>query len=248
MLSITRSLLSISANAEVFNIGISNSSLQPEFIYRTREDIPGIGASSRLARIVGVFAMTGQRQDFQAPTSQANISYNLQAYVPLLRCSSANATAQSQIITLLMDVRDSIYPFWDPLRSENINNQTFHWSINMRDGENQAHGDVGYFGAVPVAHYTNSWPQNYKIIPWWNSSQTAITELYSLHRKILIAILKDTAGHSNEILIEFINCQLYNSSLTFNVAFTNHVSNTTIIENKWMNDLYENDDTENFDS
>jgi hypothetical protein len=80
--------------------------------------------------------------------------------------------------------------------------------------------------------------------PWWNSSQInndVYIDLDGLAGEIWIAIPTVSSDTSNQTEMEFINCQLYNSSLTVNIEFINQVSNITVIENKWMNDLYRND-------
>jgi hypothetical protein len=192
--------------------------------------------------------MTGQRQDLQPPTSQANMSYDLQAYVPLLRCSTANATVQSQITTMLMNLTGSEgKTFSYPLTPKDFNNQTYHWEIDMSDGEIQAKGDVGYFGVVPFSQRLGS-SNNYTLAPWWNNTQSGKMELFLLYGEIWFAIPKAPTPGNNATHMEFINCQLYNSSLKFKVDFTDHVSNTTIIENTPMNDIDTTGDALEFDA
>jgi hypothetical protein len=164
------------------------------------------------------------------------MSYELQAFVPLLRCDPANATVQSNLTTMLMSVSGSEFPFTYPLTPGDFNNQTYDWEIKMEDGEMQAKGDVGYFAAVPTQQYVGN-NTNRTIAPWWNSTQNGKMELYTLTGEIWIAIPKANNGTGNETQMDFINCHLYNSSLRFAVNFTDRVSNTTIIENQRVNDL-----------
>jgi hypothetical protein len=237
-LSVTRSLITSSADVEVFNIGISNSTLYPEFVYPQNVDLQAAGASPQLGRIVGEVAFTGRQQDLQPPVPQPNISYELQAFAPLVCCNSANSIAVSQIITMLMTLNGSSPPFPYPFPSDSFDNQTFNWSVNTSEGP--AYGGVAYFAIVPVLQYFPDNPADE--LAWWTGAQ-GISMLSHLEGQILVAILALTGGAINEMKMEFISCQLYNSSLTVQVDFTNNVSSTTVVENKWMNDLYETDGT-----
>jgi hypothetical protein len=258
-LSVTRSSLSNSSAIEVPTIGISNSSLYQNFVYTVRTgNFPSQG-SSRLGRIIGAVAMSGQRENLQSPTLQPNASYTLQAYAPLLRCSSANATVQSQLITMLMDLSNfsnhasNGFGAEGPLTPQDFNNETFHWDEtpdlpgDSPDDPDFAHGDIGYFGVLPVWEVPYAGPNNTDegtLYPWWNSSQIlsdpsiADYGLTSLEGEIWIAIPTTSSDNSSQTPMEFINCHLCNSSLTVNVEFINQVSNITVIENKWMNDLH----------
>jgi len=75
--------------------------------------------------------MSGQQESLQPPTLQPNISYQLQAYVPLLRCNSANTTTHAQLITMLLAVSND-YAFGGfPLTTQILNNQTFHLIVRV---------------------------------------------------------------------------------------------------------------------
>jgi hypothetical protein len=124
-LSVTRSQSFHSSIIEVSNIGISNGSLETHFVSYPRQDLYPNRASP-LARIIGAVAMSDQQESLQPSALQPNISYQLHSYVPLLRCSSANTTAQAQLITMLLAVSND-HAFGEiPLTTNILNNQTFH--------------------------------------------------------------------------------------------------------------------------
>ncbi|KAF4632480.1 hypothetical protein G7Y89_g5644 [Cudoniella acicularis] len=250
-------MLSNSSTIEVPTIGISNSSLQQNFAYRVRLTANPSQATSRLTRVISAVAMSRQRESLQPPISQSNISYSLRAYAPLLRCSSANGTVQSQLISIMMTVgnftnSNNPYTFGYRLTPQSLNNQTFHWDTTPNlpgkspDDPDYAHDDIGYFGVLPIWENLRGGPNNtYEMTlqPWWNSSQVmtdlniAFYGFLSLAGDIWIAIPTARSDTGNQTQMEFINCQLYNSSLVVNVEFSNQVSNITVIEIKWMNDL-----------
>jgi hypothetical protein len=128
-----------------------------------------------------------------------------------------------------------------PLTTKILNNQTFHW----HDPPTNCSGDIGYFGVVPVWESTTTRELTTRVFslqPWWNSTEFALEEseyiqLMGLVGQVWIAVPTASSNVTSPSQMEFISCQLYNSSLTINVNFTDYVSTITVIKNIWMNDL-----------
>jgi hypothetical protein len=205
----------------------------PDFTYKLRADLYVSGASARLSRIIGAVAFAGDRLSFQPPTTQPNISYDLQAYTPLLRCNPANDTVQNRIVAMISNMTSGLQSPAPYAGQQGffIDNETFHWYINMVDGENEASGDIGYFAAVPY-YYDSRNETLDAAIPWWNSSQTGSLPTDNLPGQIWIAI---ATYPNNQTLMEFINCELYNVSLSFSVIFSNQVGSITNVDQQWIN-------------
>lgn len=72
-------------------------------------------------------------------------------------------------------------------------------------------------------------------------------ELFLLCGEIWFAVPKAPTAGNNETKMDFVDCQLYNSSLRFRVDFTDHVSNITAVENQSMNDIDTTGDSLDFD-
>lgn len=219
---------------QVPNIGISNRTLEPNFITHQRADTPATGTTPRLARVIGAVAMSGQPQALQAPNAGTNISYNLQSYVPLLKCGSANATTKVKLIEMLLSVANSSSmrtPWGTGFRPKIFNNETFHWNATGPKGSPTFYGDIGYFGEVSLRGVNNTFS------PWWNSTQADGLQLQVLSGEVLIAIPEANTDITKQSLMEFISCQIYNASLIINVNFINNVSSVRVIESKWINDV-----------
>lgn len=231
-LSVTRSQLTGFAMLQVPNIDISNRTLEPNFVTHQRADLPGTGTTPQLARLIGAVAMSGQPQALQAPNAGKNISYDLQAYVPLLRCGSANVTTKVKLIEMLLSaaIAPTLRTPW-VFRPEIFNNETFHWNGTRIYGYPTFWGDFGYFGEVSFRDFNNT------LSPWWNSTQTDGMRLEYHSGEVLIAIPEANTDITKPSLIEFISCQLYNASLIMNVNYINNVSSIAVIESKWINDV-----------
>lgn len=179
--------------------------------------------------------MSGQPQSLQAPNAGTNISYNLQSYVPLLKCGSANATTKLKLIEMLLSVTNTSTirtPWGAGFRPKTLNNETFHWNATgSKDGSPTFYGDIGYFGEVSIRAVNNTYS------PWWNSSQVDGLQLQALSGEVLIAIPEANPNITKPSLMEFISCQIYNASLTINVNFINNISSVRIVESKWVNDV-----------
>ncbi|OCL04471.1 hypothetical protein AOQ84DRAFT_367485 [Glonium stellatum] len=230
-LSVGRPEISGSADMEVLTMDISNSTLERAFTYRTRADLWVAGASARLSRIFGTVVSGGERLSFEPPSLQPNTSYDAQAYVPLMQCNTANISVQNQIIEMVAEAQGSDSPTggYSAYNDDKfpLDKETFHWRINMTSGDMQAEGDLGYFAVVPFYEGNN-------ISFWWNAAQTRTIPANTFLGQLWIAIAEYP---NNQTQMQFVNCELYNASVSFTVNFTNHVPSINSIEKKWLNEV-----------
>ncbi|RFU31192.1 hypothetical protein B7463_g5137, partial [Scytalidium lignicola] len=255
-LSVTSSVISNSSVINVYNMGISNTSLSSAFA--SEGNLGGSwGATSALSRVIGAVAETGQRQNFLQSLSQGNISYEIQAYVPLMRCNPANASTQAQLIMDLIGVSgtsgtNSPFPF---NLTSYLNNSSFSWIIETDDPTTvsvTALGNIGYFGMAPYWNATLEHPNNNTLVPWWNSNDISAVQVTGLQGQFIAAIppvnttlptnwtlpgTDTVVASGNDTQMQFITCQLYNASIKVHVEFTNGISNSSVLESTWIEDL-----------
>jgi hypothetical protein len=116
----------------------------------------------------------------------------------------------SQLATLAVNVSGTDSPtagyFWG---NASLDSQTLHWT---HFGET---GEIGYFAVVPTITSEHLDPE-----AWWNSSYTDEVLTYYTFGEVWIAL---PAYPNNETEVQYINCELYNASATYDVVFTNHV-------------------------
>jgi hypothetical protein len=189
------------------------------------------------AIMINKVAMTGQIPPLEQALLPANTSYNLHAFVPLLRCSTANTTTYSQILEMIAKVGGIESPtLATGIPLKDLNNKTLSWSSGGKSGE------IGYFATVPFhPPKPNSSTKHPKakssLLPWLNSlpigNDTTNVKLHpgATLGQIWIAIANFSHGQTQ---MQFLNCQLYNTSLAFTVNFTNNVGAFTNIEKHWL--------------
>jgi hypothetical protein len=88
-------------STEVLNAGISNSSLVDAYLLSPETD----EIAPSFQRLIDSVALSGQIASPKAPGAiklQANSSYLLQTYLPLMRCSEGNDTIRDQLYAWLM--------------------------------------------------------------------------------------------------------------------------------------------------
>jgi hypothetical protein len=234
-------------------MGIFNSSLEQAFA--STGGLTGTwGATSALGRIIGAVAATGQRLNFLQPTSQGNISYELQAFIPSMSCYAADASAQAELIEYLFGVSGTVAPFPFNLTPD-LNNVSFSWIdwTYLADGGNPANasvnalGNIGYFGIVPYRNVSAlHLNDTTSLLPWWNSTVASEVPVSGLQGQFMAAFPQAiidlptnnwTLPHTNQTVIvsnytqmQFITCQLCNASIKVQVDFINGVSNSTVLE------------------
>lgn len=234
-------------------MGISNSSL--EHAFASTGGLDGTwGATSAVGRVIGAVAATGQRLNFLQPSNQGNISYELQAYVPLISCYTATQSAEDELISDLVDISGTVGLFPFNLKSD-IDNSSFSWidwtyindSGDPANASVNALGNIGYFAMVPYRNVSAFHPNDTtSLLPWWNSSSVTEIPLYGLQGQFIAAFpqtnpdlsttnwtlpgTNQSVIVSNFTKIQFITCQLYNASIKVQVNFTNGVSDSRILE------------------
>jgi hypothetical protein len=75
-------------------LDIANSSNTAQFSFSRN----GWGPTPQLERIAGAVAYGGNILPFDSPSSKPNISYEVTAYAPLVRCQAANETEQFRLL------------------------------------------------------------------------------------------------------------------------------------------------------
>jgi hypothetical protein len=234
-------------------MGISNSSLSESFAYTGGIGGGSWGATSTLSRVIGAVAETGQRLNFLQPSSQGNISYQIQAFVPLMRCDTANASTQAELVTDLIGVSQASGPF-DINLAPVLNSTSFYWIYeNTGNPENisvNSLGNIGYFGVVPFMNGTLSNNVS-SLVPWWDSSAISTVPVTGLQGQFIAALQVNNTppttltlpgtnvviADSNYTEMQFLSCQLYNASVKVQVNFTDGISNSTVLESTWIEDL-----------
>jgi hypothetical protein len=214
-------------STQVLNIGMFDHAFWLDFnFYKTAPAI-----------MINKVAMTGQIPPPEQTLLPANSCYNLHAFVPLLRCSTANTTTYSQILEMIAKVDGIESPtLATGIPMKDLDNKTLSWSSGGKSGE------IGYFAAVPFhPSPPNSSTKHPKaktpLLPWLNSLPIGNdTTSVKLHPEmtlgqIWIAIANFSHGQSK---MQFLNCQLYNTSLTFTVNLTNNVGAFTNIGKHWL--------------
>ncbi|CZR68527.1 uncharacterized protein PAC_18426 [Phialocephala subalpina] len=216
-LSTARTTSTSVASMTVPNFAITNHKLEELFIYEADNFSNVSGASPELARNVGAVAMTGQRTSFQAPTSQPNSSYHLQTYLPLLQCSPANSTVQSRMTQYLLGDVLSVSD-----KNVTLNNRT--WSYTGLDGM----GEIGFLALAPTMTSRAS-NHSWELEDDFNDVRAA-----DVTGELWIA-LATCPGSTNDILMEFISCELYNASVSLDAISSNFAGTMTNIETEFVN-------------
>lgn len=196
-----------SANMEVLNIGISNMTLSKQY------DAP-------LARIVNGVATTGRTGGIVPPASNANMSYEIRSFIPLLRCTAANNSVRVPLWGVLKNakglespIRSLVFP--EPRNISERLQDNFTWTYPLSNGRH-TFGGIGYFAAMRSDSIGHS---------IWNSTVITRASIGRLSGEIMIAIANYFDDHSMiRKNMEYISCGLHNTSVLLEVVFTNHAA------------------------
>ncbi|CAG8955351.1 hypothetical protein HYFRA_00011335 [Hymenoscyphus fraxineus] len=226
-LSIRDSQVTTFEKMAVLNIGISDSSLSEYY------DAP-------LARIINGVATTGIVGNVipPRPASYANMSYEIQSYIPLLRCSEANSSVRSQILGTTKNAigRESPFLVSSNLQesvSQNLQND-LKWSYDAAHGDIviRYSGEIGYFSMIPVQRVPRG--RNHSRVlskTIWNSTELAYLK-YATLGEIWIGYANYFGSSSNaphaQRRVDYITCGLQNASVALGIAFTNHAASITV--------------------
>jgi hypothetical protein len=228
----------------VFQIGISNNSLEPYFVDMSTTVEPGdapiiIGASSSVSNIIGQVAMGGEILGFQSPTRQPNATYRLQSYLPLLRCSPANSTEQSYFVTQINNTITSITKEAG-IPNKNIqqafNHTTFQWTSNS-SGHVVMQGEIGYFAGLPYL------PQEANQSRLWTgttsneNSEFASTRPASIDEMLGDVLFAIPTYKDRQPQINIVSCEFYNASVSYTATFSNHSPTLSNITTQWLNSI-----------
>ncbi|CAG8974075.1 hypothetical protein HYALB_00011874 [Hymenoscyphus albidus] len=228
-LSIRDAQVTTFENMKVFNIGISNSSLSASY-------------GAPLARIINSVATTGIVGNAIPPASYANMSYEIQSFIPLLLCLEANSSVRSQIQGATKNAIGNESPFlitssYQKNASLNLQDD-LTWSYAAPSGSHY-YGEIGYFSMIPFRHSFSSRWRDTKLRSHttivWNSSESAQQKILGNTGEIWIAFANYFGGSSKvKKSVDYITCGLQNVSVMLEIAFTNHAPSITVKNSTYM--------------
>lgn len=120
---------------------------------------------------------------------------------------------QSYLLSFISNATGTDAPFLNGIPESSINKTDLYWSVY------KAEGDIGYFASVPYLYKSpngTSWWKNR-----WNTTKDADKsklEINTIEGQIWIAI---SNYNNTPKTTDYLNCELYNASLSFDVEFTN---------------------------
>jgi hypothetical protein len=191
---------------------VNNLSMADAFISRGAVDLPWIsGPSARLGRIISAVIASGGRLPFETPHSHLNTSYETEAFLPVLNCTTANST-----------VCDDIVRFVNETRVANVQNVTTD-SLKWMNSRIPASGEIGFLGlSYPrtLEHYRSG-------LNWNNTQQTTNEFAFTIQRSPTdIAYQSDT---------EFLSCEVWNATVSYKVETRNRIVSIGSVRRELLN-------------
>ncbi|CAG8978280.1 hypothetical protein HYALB_00010232 [Hymenoscyphus albidus] len=187
-------------------------------------------------KMVSGIAVTGDLPLLVIPENlePGNLTYQLNNYLPLLRCNPASEAVKITFTNLLAQTRGNDGPFPEFNETNNATSllaldEHLDWSYFDASRGLNVTGGIGYFGVIPynmMLHDNSS-----STAALWNTSQRSDVDSLDTLGQIWIAIANYDGGKKE---VEFINCELYNASLGLNVTFVNDVSTVQIERREWL--------------
>ncbi|KAI4661980.1 uncharacterized protein J4E78_004770 [Alternaria triticimaculans] len=196
--------------AEVNNLTVADA-----FIYRLAADLYWIsGPSARLGRIAGAVIGSGERLQFESPTSHQNTSYETQNFLPLLKCDTANSTVREDVWRLVNDTEV------DTAWVHNMTAGSLKWATSEHSGE------VGYLGTI--------YPRR---LEGGNSGGLTWNETESTTRHYVFAIQRQPTELEYQSDTEYLSCVLWNASVSYTVKKQNGIVAIGDIHREYINEF-----------
>jgi len=178
------------------------------FVYRAARDLWYItGPSARLGRIAGAVIASGERLSFETPNSHQNMSYETEAFLPVLNCATANSTIRRDVLRFVNDT--------DLANPINRTADSLKW-LNDRVPMS---GEIGFLGL--------SWPT------WgsgwdWNNTQEDTSEF-------AFAIQRSSSDSPHQSDTEYLLCEVWNATVAYTVRTRNGVVSIENIHRELLN-------------
>ncbi|CAG8953251.1 hypothetical protein HYFRA_00003454 [Hymenoscyphus fraxineus] len=229
-LSVVRGQAVNVTEVEALNVALQNS----EFV-SFYDPFGKYSTAQNFQKMVSGIAVTGDLPPLVIPENlePGNVTYQLNNYLPLLRCNPASEAVKTTFTNLLVETRGNDGPFPEFNETNNATSllaldEHLDWSYFDASRGLNVTGGIGYFGVIP---YNMLHDNSSSTAALWNTSQRSDIGSLDTLGQIWIAIANYDGGKKE---VEFINCELYNASLGLNVTFVNDVSTVQIDRREWL--------------